>query len=110
MELGRYVVVAPGGVLKSAEAIITSWAGKLEIVAKELYRESGKEARVTGETMASYVSRRRRWYRSLTTLDKSFRSPEHLQLWTTLASLTTCNNFPVVQPHNCSHVKPWVSH
>ena len=30
--------------------------------------------------MASYVSRRRRWYRSLTTLDKTFRIPEHFQL------------------------------
>ena len=30
--------------------------------------------------MASYVSRRRRWYRSLTTLDKTFSIPEHLQL------------------------------
>ena len=30
--------------------------------------------------MASYVSHRRRWYRSLTTLDKTFSIPEHLQL------------------------------
>ena len=30
--------------------------------------------------MASCVSRRRRWYRSLTTLDKTFSVPEHLQL------------------------------
>ena len=30
--------------------------------------------------MASYVSRRRRWYRSLTTLDKTFNIPEHIQL------------------------------
>ena len=59
-------------------------AGKLEIATKELYREGGKKdgvlARVPGESMASYVSRRRRWYRSLTTLDKTFSIPEHLQL------------------------------
>ena len=84
MDLGRDVVVAPDGVLRIAEAIKASWAGKLEIATKELYREGGKKegvlARVPGESMASYVSRRRRWYRSLTTLDKTFSIPEHLQL------------------------------
>ena len=84
MDLGRDVVVAPDGVLRIAEAIKASWAGKLEIATKELYREGGKKdgilARVPGESMASHVSRRRRWYRSLTTLDKTFSIPEHLQL------------------------------
>ena len=84
MDLGRDVVVAPDGFLRIAEAIKASWAGKLEIATKELYREGGKKdgvlARVPGESMASYVSRRRRWYRSLTTLDKTFSIPEHLQL------------------------------
>ena len=84
MDLGRGVVVAPDGVLRIAEAIKASWAGKLEIATKELYREGGKKdgvlARVPGESMASHVSRRRRWYRSLTTLDKTFSIPEHLQL------------------------------
>ena len=84
LNLGRDVVVAPDGVLRIAEAIKASWAGKLEIATKELYREGGKKdgvlARVPGESMASYVSRRRRWYRSLTTLDKTFSIPEHLQL------------------------------
>ena len=83
-DLGRDVVVAPDGVLRIAEAVKASWAGKLEIATKELYREGGKKdgvlARVPGESMASYVSRRRRWYRSLTTLDKTFSIPEHLQL------------------------------
>ena len=63
---GRDVVVAPDGVLRIAEAIKASWAGKLEIATKELYREGGKKdgvlARAPGESMASYVSRRRRWY------------------------------------------------
>ena len=71
MDLGRDVVVAPDGVLRIAETIKASWAGKLESATKELYREGGKKdgvwARVPGESMASYVSRRRRWYRSLTT-------------------------------------------
>ena len=82
MDLGRDVVVAPDGVLRIAEAIEASWAGKLEIATKELYREGGKKdgvlARVPGESMASYVSRRRRLYRSLTTHDKTFSIPEHL--------------------------------
>ena len=82
--LDRDVVVAPDGVLRIAEAIKASWAGKLEIATKELYREGGKKdgvlARVPEESMAAYVSRRRRWYRSLTTLDKMFSIPEHLQL------------------------------
>ena len=84
MDLDRDVVVAPDGVLRIAEAIKASWAGKLEIATKELHREGGKRdgvlARVPGESMASYVSRRRRWYRSLTTLDKTFSIPEHLPL------------------------------
>ena len=84
IDLGREVVVAPDGVLKIAEAIKASWAGKLEIATKKLYRDGGKKdgvlARVSGKNMASYVSRRRRWYRSLTTLDKTFSIPEHLQL------------------------------
>ena len=84
MDLGRDVVVAPDGFLRIAEAIKASWAGKLEIATKELYREGGKQdgvlARVPGESMASYVSPRRRWYRSLTILDKTFSIPEHLQL------------------------------
>ena len=83
MDLGRDVVVAPDGVLRIAKAIKASWAGKLEIATKELHREGGKKdgvlARVPGESMASFVSRRR-WYRSLTTLDKTFSIPEHLQL------------------------------
>ena len=78
MDLCRDVVVAPDGVLRIAEAIKASWAGKLEIATKELYREGGKKD--GGESMASYVSRRRRWYRSFTTLDKTFSIPEHLQL------------------------------
>ena len=61
MDLGRDVVVAPDGVLRIAEAIKASWAGKLEIATKELYREGGKKdgvlARVPGESMASYVSK-----------------------------------------------------
>ena len=84
MGLGRDVVVAPDGVLRIAEAIKTSWTGKLEIATIELYRGGGKKdgvlARVPGESMASYVSRSRRWCRSLTTLDKTFSIPEHLQL------------------------------
>ena len=84
MDLGRDVVVTPDGVLRIAEAIKASRAGKLEMATKELYREGGKKdgvlARVPGESMASYVSRRRPWYRSLTTLDKTFSIPEHLQL------------------------------
>ena len=43
MDLGRDMVVARRGVLKIAEAIEVSWAGKLEIAAKELYREGGKQ-------------------------------------------------------------------
>ena len=65
MDPDRDVVVAPDAVLRIAEAIKASWAGKLEIATKELYREGGKKdgvlARVPGESMASYVSRRRRW-------------------------------------------------
>ena len=75
------VVVALDRVLKIAEAIKASWAGRPENATKELYREhDGVLARVTGESTASYVSRRRRWYKSLTTHDKPFRIPEHLQL------------------------------
>ena len=81
MDLGRDVVVAQDGVLRIAEAIKASWAGKLEIATKEQgSKKDGVLARVPGESMASYVSRRRRWYRSLTTLDKTFSIPEHLQL------------------------------
>ena len=42
MDLGRDVVVAPDGVVRIAEAIKASWAGKLEIATKEFYREGGK--------------------------------------------------------------------
>ena len=53
MDLGRDVVVAPDGVLRIVEAIIASWAGKLEIATKEIYREGGKKdgvlARVPGK-------------------------------------------------------------
>ena len=37
------LVVAPDGVLRIAEAIKASCAGKLEIATKELYREGGKK-------------------------------------------------------------------
>ena len=57
MDLGRDVVVAPDGVLRIAEAIKASWAGKLEIATKELYREGGTKdgvlARVPGESMGT---------------------------------------------------------
>ena len=59
MVLSRDVVVASDGVLKMAEAIEASLAGKLEIATKELFREGGTQdsvlARVTGENMASYI-------------------------------------------------------
>ena len=37
---GRDVVVAPDGVVKIAKAIKASWAAKLEIATKQLYREA----------------------------------------------------------------------
>ena len=47
-------------------------------------RESGTQdsvlARATVENMAFCVSRRLRWYRSLTTLDKKFRVPDTFNL------------------------------
>ena len=49
VDLGRDVVVAPDGVLRIAEAIKASWAGKLEITTKELYRE-GTDARGSSST------------------------------------------------------------
>ena len=49
-------------------------------VHREGDKQDGVLARVTGEIMVSYVSRRRRWHRSLATLDQKFRIPEHFQL------------------------------
>ena len=60
MDLGRDVVVAPDGVLRIAEAIKASWAGKLEIATTGLHREGGKKdgvlACVPGESMVASPS------------------------------------------------------
>ena len=54
MNLGRHVVVAPDGVLRIAEAIKASWAGKLEIATKELYREGGKKDGVLARVLKKH--------------------------------------------------------
>ena len=54
MVFGRGVVVAQVGVLKIAEAINASWAGKLEIITTALCLEGGNQVG-TAESMAFYV-------------------------------------------------------
>ena len=78
MDLGSDVVVAQD----AGDQSLMGWqAGNRH---EGLHRDCGKQdgvlARVTEESMASYVSRRCRWYRSMTTLDNTFRTPEHFQL------------------------------
>ena len=84
MDLGQDKVVAEQGVTVIAAASTASWEGKMETVIKELYREGSKRdgllARQTGESMSSYTTRRKRWYRNLLSLDGKFRIPDHLQL------------------------------
>ena len=90
MDLGREEVIAADGILKIAQAIKTSRAGKLEIVTKELYSKGGKKdgvvARILRESMASHASRRRRWRTSVRSLDREIAAPALLQLDMMMAS------------------------
>ena len=61
---------------------LSRWRSKLLGLANSRLprKKDGVLARVPGESMVFCVSRRRRWCRSLTTLDKTFSIPEHPQL------------------------------
>ena len=112
MDFARKKVVAADGVLKTVEAIQTSWVAKRENVTQDMNRVGGKKdgvlTRTTGESLASCVSSRRRWYTSRCCMDREFSFP-----WT----LATVSDHPAAGCAFCSrlaaHVcKPrgrWVS-
>ena len=74
MDLGREVLISTDGVPKLVEKMGKQVNTKSELEATELYKEGGKNmgplSRQFGESMLSYVFRRRRWWTRLRTLDE----------------------------------------
>ena len=76
MDLGRPELISADGVAKLVEMMRESVNVKRELEATELYKEGGKQkgvlSRQYGESMLSYVFRRRRWWSRLRTLDPKY--------------------------------------
>ena len=82
MDLGLPKIITGDGLAALITAIEASIQGQRTIETKELYREGaklgGSLSRQNGESMTSYIQRRRRWFAKLTALDKAYRVPEQL--------------------------------
>jgi hypothetical protein len=77
MDIGRAALMADDGIPKLVAALLLNAFPQQKSEAKELYRaghaEQGLLARQRGESIHSFVSRRRRWWIKLTTMDNTIR-------------------------------------
>ena len=75
MDLGMETLLAEDGIATLTEAMGKHVFPKAEAEAKDLYRAGHKTkgilSRQPGEAMVSYVSRRKRWWKTLKTLDST---------------------------------------
>ena len=82
MDLGLPKIITGNGLAALIGAIETSIQGQRTMETKELYREGAKLggtlSRQSGESMTSYIQRRRRWFAKLTALDRAYTVPEAL--------------------------------
>ena len=76
MDLGRPKLITADGMPKLVEKMGAQVNTKSELEATELYKEGGKKkgplSRQHGESMLSYVFRRKRWWTRLRTLDPKY--------------------------------------
>ena len=80
MDLGLPKVITGDGLATLIAAIEISIQGQRSMETKELYREGAKLggtlSRQNGESMTSYIQRRRRWFSKLIALDSAYKVPE----------------------------------
>ena len=82
-ELGMSVLKQPDAAVQLIEAVRNHVFPMKELEAKELYKmgtsSSGILSCQTGETMTSYISRRRRWWKKLQSLNESISVSETIR-------------------------------
>ena len=82
MDLGREILIAEDGVPKLVDKMGAQVNTKSELEATELYKEGGKKKAPLscqgGESMLSYVFRRRRWWTRLRTLGPKCNMSENI--------------------------------
>ena len=82
-DIGVDVLTQPGGLRKFVEKLRDTVFPRASEEARELFkvgRKPGSLARQNGESMLSYVSRRRRWWKLLKTLDGSIELSEPMRV------------------------------
>ena len=82
-DIGVDVLTQPGGLRKFVEKLRDNVFRRASEEARELFRvgqKPGSLARQNGESMLSYVSRRRRWWNLLETLDGSIELSEPMRV------------------------------
>ena len=82
-DIGVDVLTQPGGLRKFAEKLRDVVFPRASEEARELFKvgqKQGSLARQNGESMLSYVSRRRRWWKLLKTLDGSIELSEPMRV------------------------------
>ena len=81
MDLGRERLMAEDGVPQLASALLAAAFPKQKSEAKDLYKaghnEAGVLSRQRGESMVNFVSRRRRWWMKLKTMDSTIELSTH---------------------------------
>ena len=82
MDLGRENLIVPDGAPALVNMMSDSINAKSELEAAELYKEGGKKmgllSRQHGESMLSYVFRRRRRWARLKSLDPKYNMSENI--------------------------------
>ena len=82
-DIGVDVLTRPGGLRKFVEKLRDNVFPRASEEARELFKvgqKPGSLARQNGESMLSYVSRRRRWWKLLKTLDGSIELSEPMRV------------------------------
>ena len=82
-DIGVDVLTRPGGLRKFVEKLRDNVFPRASEEARELFKvgqKPGSLARQNGESMLSYVSRRRRWWKLLQTLDGSIELSEPMRV------------------------------
>ena len=82
-DIGVDVLTRPGGLRKFVEKLRDTVFPRASEEARELFKvgqKPGSLARQNGESMLSHVSRRRRWWKLLKTLDGSIESSEPMRV------------------------------
>ena len=82
-DIGVDVLTQPGGLRKFVEKLRDTVFPRASEEARELFKvgqKPGSLARQNGESMLSYVSRRRRWWKLLKTLDGSIELSEPMKV------------------------------